>query len=89
MKRQILSLGVVMAFLCPAGLQAEIAYTVIDLGTLGGAESLAYCINDAGQIVGSAKDAEGHPWHAVLFDPTGAGNNIDLGTLGGDWSGAY
>jgi uncharacterized membrane protein len=51
----------------------------IDLGGL-----LSLSINDSGQIVGSANDG-----HACLFDSTGQGANIDLGTLGGLWSEAY
>jgi probable HAF family extracellular repeat protein len=61
---------------------AEIEYEVIDLGTLGGNESTAYSINNTGQIVGIAEYTEFYG-HATLFDPTGDGNNIDLGTLGG------
>jgi probable HAF family extracellular repeat protein len=83
MKRTIILLAIVTAFLWPACTQAAIVYEVIDLGTLGGPGSAALSINDAGQIVGEADD------HATLFDPTGAGNNIDLGTLGGDSSSAY
>ena len=41
-------------------------------------EGRASFISDAGQIVGTIND------HAGLFDATGAGNNIDLDTLGGD-----
>jgi probable HAF family extracellular repeat protein len=52
----------------------------IDLGTLGGANSSAYAINDNGLIVGQAFDSFGNE-HACLFDPTGLGNNIDLNTL--------
>lgn len=52
---------------------AEILYDVIDLG-----EGKAYSINDLGQIVG--RDGS----QATLFDTTGAGNNINLGTLGGN-----
>ena len=52
MKSAILLLAVVMAFFCPTGLQAEIVYELIDLGTLGGDRSWADSINDAGQIVG-------------------------------------
>ena len=80
MKRQVLLLAGVATFLWPACTQAKSVYEVIDLGTLGGRGSQAYSINDAGQIVGLAKNTEGS--HApTLFDPTGAGNNIDLNTL--------
>ncbi|MBW8041582.1 MAG: DUF3466 family protein [Planctomycetes bacterium] len=54
----------------------------IDLGTLGGANSSALSINDSNQIVGSAEDANGHML-ATLFDPTGEGNNVNLGTVEG------
>jgi probable HAF family extracellular repeat protein len=53
----------------------------IDLGTLGGWESMAYSINDNGQIVGYASSTPIGYFHATLFDPTGNGNNIDLNTL--------
>ena len=41
---------------------------------------MAGSINDAGQIVGSAENSEGN-YAPALFDPTGAGKNIDLNTL--------
>jgi probable HAF family extracellular repeat protein len=55
---------------------------VIDLGTLGGTNSWASSINDSGQIVGQAYTSSDYR-HACLFDPTGGGANIDLGTLSG------
>jgi probable HAF family extracellular repeat protein len=52
------------------------------LGTLGGNYSMAQFINNNGQIVGTSQLAPtggGTPsYHACLFDPTGAGANIDL-----------
>ncbi len=61
-------------------------YEVIDLGTLGGAESRAYGINEAGQVVGYSLTAEGEQ-HAFVWDESAG--MIDLGTLGGDKSIAY
>jgi probable HAF family extracellular repeat protein len=54
----------------------------INLGTLGGKDSSAWCINNAGQIVGES-DLPLSSYHATLFDSTGRGNNIDLGTMYG------
>jgi probable HAF family extracellular repeat protein len=51
------------------------------LGTLGGPDSYAYRINDAGQIVGkSSIGPDAAPNHAFLYD---GGQMMDLGTLGG------
>src|SRR5262249_51856110 len=58
-------------------------YTIEDLGTLGGNESLSNAINAEGQVVGSAQLANGTS-HAVLWNPGQAGK--DLGTLGGSTS---
>jgi probable HAF family extracellular repeat protein len=52
-----------------------------DLGTLGGIESLAFAINDRGQITGQAQLAAG-PRHAFLWE----GKLSDLGSLGGNFS---
>jgi probable HAF family extracellular repeat protein len=57
-----------------------------DLGTLGGMESFAYAINDAGRIVGQAKTA-GALDHAFLYVP-GSGMS-DLGVLAGTTSYAF
>lgn len=57
----------------------------VDLGTLGGAFSLAYGLNDSGTVVGMSHLAEsdetGRPyWHATMWNGT---TMTDLGTLGG------
>lgn len=58
----------------------------VDLGTLGGQSSIAYGINDRGQIVGTSD--VGTVRHAFLWNPRDH-RMRDLGTLGGDYSTAY
>ena len=61
--------------------QTEPAYTIIDLGTLGGTRSYAQGMNDSGQVTGYASLAGDAASHAFRYDPqTGM---RDLGTLGG------
>jgi probable HAF family extracellular repeat protein len=57
---------------------------IYDLGTLGGAQSYAVAINDAGLLVGWSQTGSGG-WHAFLYD----GVMYDLGTLGGSASEAW
>lgn len=57
-----------------------------DLGTLGGANSRAIGVNEAGQIVGWAEIQTGQR-HAFMW--TRSGGMVDLGTLGGSTSEAY
>jgi probable HAF family extracellular repeat protein len=60
---------------------------MLDLGTLGGTYSVAYGINDSGEVVGiSSVLPGGTDYHAFLY--TG-GVMHDLGTLGGNYSQAY
>jgi probable HAF family extracellular repeat protein len=63
------------------------AYTVVDLGTLGGSPAFAYAlaINSAGQVVGASTIPSGEI-HAFLWDK---GVMTDLGTLGGSSSNAF
>src|SRR5436309_1733969 len=54
------------------------AANIIDLGTLGGPVSIAYGINDVGQIIGTSATASGTS-HAFLWSN---GTMADLGSLG-------
>jgi len=84
----ILITAVVLITSFAANTLAEISpkYVVIDLGI-----GTALSINNNGQIVGQSRFQHGESWfnRATLFDPNGDGNNIDLGTLGGDESWAF
>jgi probable HAF family extracellular repeat protein len=74
----ITSGGVTHGFLNAGG-------TYTDLGTLGGTNSNANAINDAGQIVGGSDNGSGQ-FHAFTY---ASGTMSDLGTLGGDRSEAF
>jgi probable HAF family extracellular repeat protein len=60
---------------------------MVDLGTLGGANSYAYAVNDSGQVVGYSYIPGDAAFHA--FSWTADGGMVDLGTLGGANSYAY
>ena len=78
--------AVLLAFVCRADFaRAAALYHFTDLGTLGGASSAAWGINDAGQVVGEATTASGVQ-NAFLYS---GGVMSDLGTLGGQYSVAY
>jgi probable HAF family extracellular repeat protein len=59
------------------------AYTVIDLGNLGGPRNFALRVNNHGQVAGNASTAAGDP-HAFYWDKEHGMR--DLGTLGGSFS---
>jgi probable HAF family extracellular repeat protein len=56
------------------------AFTLQDLGTLGGGSSTGADLNATGQVVGTSRTAGGAD-HAFLWDPTSR-RMVDLGTLG-------
>ena len=64
-------------------------YSVTDLGTLGGSNSVPWGINDRGQVVGGSETTDIDPnsgfptFHAFLWNK---GVMHDLGTLGGQYS---
>ncbi len=58
------------------------AYTVADLGTLGGTSSIGWGINASGQVTGQSYTTGDAQTHAFLYD----GTVHDLGTLGGTFS---
>ncbi len=72
-----------------AAATAPPAYTVTDLGTLGGTFSAGTGINASGQVTGYSFTTGDAAVHAFLWTPTtpnGASGTLhDLGTLG-DWS---
>ena len=59
---------------------AGAAYTLIDLGTLGGSGSGASAINEAGQVIGTSYLPGDTEQHAFVWEN---GVMTDLGTLGG------
>jgi uncharacterized membrane protein len=51
-----------------ASAQVPPGYAITDLGTLGGDSSIAYGLNESGQVVGSARDASGVDRPAIWTD---------------------
>lgn len=82
-----LSLLILFTIFISSSFAAAQQYTVTDLGTLpGGNSSVAYGLNDSGQVVGNST-LPGNPYgHAFLYTN---GTLTDLGDLGGGWSDAF
>jgi probable HAF family extracellular repeat protein len=59
-------------------LQADILYSVTDLGTLGGPYTEGFGLNNTGQVTGHSSTSDGAQ-HAFLYSN---GQMTDLGTLG-------
>jgi probable HAF family extracellular repeat protein len=77
----VVSLAVAL-FIPGTGLIAQsgaLSYSLVDLGTLGGATSEAFDVNNLGDVVGTAATPNG-PSHAFLYRN---GEMVDLGTLVG------
>jgi len=74
------------AHLCGAARAGDTTYTYVDLGTLGGPESVAMGLNDAGQVVGWSSipgcTVNGHPCRRAFLWEDGV--MTDLGVLAGD-----
>ncbi|GEM86512.1 DUF3466 family protein [Meiothermus granaticius] len=64
---------------------ANVQYCITDLGTLGGSYSIAWEINENGQVVGESRNTGGQV-RAFLWQDN---QMTDLGTLGGSSSEAY
>jgi probable HAF family extracellular repeat protein len=60
------------------------AYDITDLGTLGGAQSIAHAVNEHGQAAGESSTANGILQRAFFW--SAKGGIRDLGTLGGSKS---
>jgi len=81
-----------------AGVNADTAYahaylrrtdgTIVDLGTLGGAASVPYALNDSGQEAGWSHTRQNLRRHAFVWLNNGTPMK-DLGTLGGIQSAAH
>ncbi|MHC4647654.1 MAG: hypothetical protein ACYTBJ_19485, partial [Planctomycetota bacterium] len=59
----------------------------IDLGALGGQDSVTCSINNNGQVVGTAEsDEDPSKWYVTIFDSNGSGNNCSLNAEGAAFS---
>jgi probable HAF family extracellular repeat protein len=75
-----------VCFVCELPVSAQnIKYMITDLGTFGGGRSVAFSINNWGEVVGYSENSLNES-HAFLYQ---AGVLFDLGTLGGKESYAY
>lgn len=82
-------LGLLMVVAMPAGSMARAqgpkpaTYKVTDIGTLGGANSFAYSINDSGMVAGGANTTGQNDFVTQTGFLWYGGQPISLGTLGG------
>jgi probable HAF family extracellular repeat protein len=85
MMSRLLPVGVLSLALSSAALAAPPSFTILDLGTLGGAESVAFGVNDSNVVVGWSLTSNGQ-MHACRWTN---GVAHDLGTLGGTQARAW
>jgi probable HAF family extracellular repeat protein len=81
----LIAVGILCFALAYTSSTAAQTYTITDIGTLGGKDSVALSINDFGEVVGYSKTADGEI-HAFRFFRDAL---FDLSTLGGKESYAY
>ena len=82
------ALGTGLGFVFPAFSQTVTASWIVDsngggltqLGDLGGSNTVARAINDAGQVAGASLTAGGFDYHAFITGPNGVGMT-DLNSL--------
>lgn len=87
------ALLIVTLYARPTAASPAVRYAITDLGTLGGYYTFATAINNAGTVVGSSQTAhQTHgrmPYRYIVHAFSWKEGRIrDLGTLGGDFSGA-
>ena len=83
MRRCMVLLAVCLfVFAGQSNVVGDVLYDVVDL-TAGSNTVIAESLNDSGQVVGRIKDPATGIWNAILFDTTGNGQHVSLGTLGG------
>lgn len=84
-----LCLGALFAALVsfPQAARAQSAYSITDLDSLGGGESMAFGINNRNQVVGTSLVTAGSGiWHPFFWE---VGVMKDIGTLGGTSGNAF
>jgi len=79
----LLILAVPTGFVAHAQRPVPAQYTVTDLGTLGGANSFSYAINNSGMVTGGSNTAGQNDMVAQTPFLWDGGKPINLGTLGG------
>lgn len=79
MKTNLFGAGMCVFFALVVSSAHAVSYRIIDLGTLGGSQSVAWAINAGGQASGDSFVSETARRHAFLYD----GSTMhDLSTLG-------